>query len=123
MEALARRVCDGLYRSRHRLATIAICLLAAWLAFRVISGPNGWVVYHQKKAENRQLQVEVQRLQKENEDLERRINALKNDPKAIEKEAREQLRYARPGEVVYVMPEQRPSVVQSQNGIAQKTKP
>jgi cell division protein FtsB len=29
---------------------------------------------------------------------------LQADPKAIEKEAREQLHYARPGEVVYVEP-------------------
>jgi cell division protein FtsB len=31
---------------------------------------------------------------------------LKSDPKAIEKEAREQLRYAKPGEVIYLLPEQ-----------------
>jgi len=33
--------------------------------------------------------------------MEQEIKALKNDPKTIEKEARERLRYARPGEVVY----------------------
>ena len=32
------------------------------------------------------------------------IKSLKSDPNAIEKEAREQLRYARPGEVIYVVP-------------------
>ena len=32
------------------------------------------------------------------------IQALKTDQKAIEKEAREQLRYVRPGEYVYVPP-------------------
>jgi cell division protein FtsB len=39
--------------------------------------------------------------------LDAEIKALKSDPKAIEKEAREQLRYAKPGEVIYLLPEQR----------------
>ncbi len=104
---------QSLFRLRRRLATIAICVLAAWLALHLASGPNGWVAYHRKKIENRNLQQEVQRLRKENEDLERRVSALKNDPKAIEKEAREQFRYARPDEVIYVMPDQPPPPSQS----------
>ena len=105
---------------RRRLATLGVGLLALWLAFRIVSGPNGWIVYHQKKLEYRQLQQEVQQLQKENEELERRVQALKNDPKAIEKEAREQLRYAKPGEVIYVMPEPKATPVQKpQNSVAQ----
>jgi cell division protein FtsB len=49
-------------------------------------------------------------LQKENDLYTQQIRSLQNDPKAIEKEAREQLHYARPGEVVYVAPtQQRPT--------------
>ncbi len=72
-----------LLRWRHRLATIAVGLLALALGFRVISGPNGWTTFQRKKVENRQLQQEVQQLQQENEDLEHRVKALKSDPKAI----------------------------------------
>ena len=36
--------------------------------------------------------------------MEQEIKALKNDPKTIEKEARERLHYTRPGEVVYTLP-------------------
>jgi cell division protein FtsB len=43
-------------------------------------------------------------LQQENEAYTQEIKALQSDPKAIEKEAREQLHYTRPGEVVYVEP-------------------
>ena len=111
---------EYLFRVRRRLATLGVGLLALWLAFRVVSGPNGWIVYHQKKLEYQQLQQEVQQLQKENEELERRVQALKNDPEAIEKEAREQLRYAKPGEVIYVLPEQKAPVVQKpQSSVAQ----
>ena len=67
-------------------------------------GPNGMVVYRQKKAEYQVLQKEVENLQKENDSATDEVKALKEDPKTIEKEAREQLHYAKPGEVIYVAP-------------------
>ncbi len=106
---IAVTAASWLFRWRRRLATIAVGLLALVLGFRVVSGPNGWLAFQKKKIENRQLRQEVQHLQQENEELERRVKALKSDPNAIEKEAREQLRYARPGEVIYVMPDPRPA--------------
>jgi cell division protein FtsB len=45
-------------------------------------------------------------MDEENRRLDAEIKALKSDPKAIEKEAREQLRYAKPGEFIYLLPEQ-----------------
>ena len=56
-----------LFSWRGRLATMAILLLAAWLALRVVWGANGWIAYRDKKAQNRQLQLEVEQLQKEAE--------------------------------------------------------
>ena len=90
------------------MATIAVALLAGWIALHVMSGPNGWMAYRNKKVEYQRLEEQVGNLQQENAELESRIKALKSDPKAIEKEAREQLRYAKPGEVIYVMPEAKP---------------
>jgi cell division protein FtsB len=62
--------------------------------------------------EMKALQADVDRLQKENEESVERIKALKSDPQTIEHEARTQLGYTRPGEVVYVTPTppQRPPV-------------
>jgi cell division protein FtsB len=54
------------------------------------------------------LQNEVERLQKENDQYVERIKALKTDHHAIEREAREQLHYTRPGEYVYVAPDPAP---------------
>ena len=65
------------------------------------------VVYRTKRSEYQSLQKEIGRLQKENALYSEQINQLKTDPKRIEKEAREQFHYARPGEVVYVSPEPR----------------
>lgn len=100
----ARETCEWLYRSRRRLATSGVGLLAALLAYHVVFGHNGMVAYQQKRAEYKQLEQQIQQLQGENGQLSDRIKALKSDPQAIEKEAREQLRYTRPGEVVYVLP-------------------
>jgi cell division protein FtsB len=93
-----------LYGNRRRLATAGISLLAVWLFFHVVLGANGMVVYRQKRAEYRSLHQEIDSLQKENDHYSEQVKALQDDPKTIEKEAREQLHYTRPGEVVYVAP-------------------
>jgi cell division protein FtsB len=110
-EALAERwlektqpIRTALYRARRRLATAGVVLLTAWLFLHVMFGANGMVVYRSKRTEHRKLQSEIDRLQKENDVYTQQIKALESDPKAIEKEAREQLHYTRPGEVVYVEP-------------------
>jgi cell division protein FtsB len=92
------------YSGRRRLATGAIVLLAACISYHVVFGSNGMLVYEQKRSEFKQLQQEIEGLQKENGRYTRHIQALKSSPDAIEREAREQLRYAKPGEVVYVLP-------------------
>ena len=106
---LAQQAVDWFYRSRRKLATAGVGLLACLLALHVVAGPNGLFTYQKKRAEYRKLEKEVQQLQVENERLARRIESLKSDPNAIEKEAREQLRYARPGEVVYTLPNPPPA--------------
>jgi len=93
-----------LHGIRRRLATGAVAAVTVWLFVHVMFGANGMVVYRQKKAEYQNLQKEIGGLQQENERCTQRINSLQSDPKMIEKEAREQLHYARPGEVVYVSP-------------------
>jgi len=94
-----------LYRVRRRLATTAVGLFTVWLFLHVMLGANGMVVYRQKKNEIEDLQKQVDTLQRENEQYTQQIKALQTDPKMIEKVAREQLQYTRPGEVVYVAPE------------------
>src|SRR5512142_447568 len=99
---------EWMVRSRRKLATLLVFLVAGMVAVHVVFGSNGWAAYQKKRSENRQLQQELQTIQRENDQLEQRVKALRSDPKAIEKEAREQLRYAKPGEVIYVVPQPRP---------------
>jgi cell division protein FtsB len=114
-EAFAERCLDrarplwrAMYNARRRLATLGVIVLTGWLFLHVMFGANGMVVYRSKRAEYHKLQAEIDQLQRENEQYNGQIRALQTDPRAIEKEAREQLHYTRPGEVVYVNPAPRP---------------
>jgi cell division protein FtsB len=118
--ALLRRAAHLLYDLRTKLATVAVAALAVMLAMHVIFGANGMVVYQKKKAEFRTVQKDVDQLQRENQALSDQIKALKSDPNAIEKEAREQLHYARPGEVVYLTPGQPSANTPPPNASAKK---
>ena len=89
----------------RRLGTAAAVVLIVGVLLHAMFGANGMVVYRQKRAEMQTLQNEVVRLQKENSQQVDQIKALKTDPAAIEKEAREQLHYTRSGEFVLVAPD------------------
>jgi cell division protein FtsB len=102
-----RPVWSWLVLEWRRLGTAAALLLIVALLLHAMFGANGLVIYGQKRAEMQALQKEVERLQKENSQHVDQIRSLKSDPAAIEKEAREQLHYTRPGEVVLVSPDPR----------------
>ncbi len=104
----AEQLKQRLYRSRRNLATAGVGLLAVLLALHVVFGANGMMVYQKKRAEYRNLEKNLDDLKKQNEALSEQIRALKSDPAAIEKEAREQLRYAKPGEIIYLLPAPKP---------------
>lgn len=83
--------------------------LLCLIGYHVVFGANGFLVFHQKKAESQKLEQEIQALQEESARTQQQIKSLKSDPQAIEKEARERLHYARPGEMVYKLPSATPT--------------
>lgn len=93
-----------IYTLRRRIATIAVAVLAISLFVHVMFGANGMVVYRQKRMEYQELRKKIDQVQQENDRYTQQIQGLKSDQTAIEKEAREQLGYAKPGEYVYVPP-------------------
>lgn len=97
-----------LMRNWQKLGTVTAFLLIVGILLHAIFGANGMVVYRQKRVEMKALQEEVDRLEKENALNAERIKQLKSNPEAIEKEAREQLHYSRPGEVIFVAPQPPP---------------
>src|SRR5262245_38484947 len=109
---------------RRVLATLAIAVLALAAGYKVIYGPNGTIVYKAKRAEYERLRQEIAAETQRQHELHEKVRALQSDPKAIEREAREQLGYVRPGEKILV---QRPprvdahatNLAQSQPAVAQ----
>jgi len=92
----------------RRTAFLALALIMLFLIVHELFGEHGYLALRRRRQELETLQTEVKRLQEENQKLEQEIKALKSDPNAIEKLAREQLKLARPGEVIYALPEKPP---------------
>jgi cell division protein FtsB len=90
-----------IYRMRRVLATLCLAALATFLGYKVIVGANGMKIWQSKRAEVQQLQGDIERMTREQQELQRQVDGLqRGDPAMIEKEAREQLGYVKPGEVV-----------------------
>lgn len=104
MVEVLQRIAFRLYESRRKLATGGVGVLALAMAWHVALGPNGMVAYMHKRAEYRKLQTDIHSLDLENQQLQQQVERLRSDPETIEREAREQLRYARPGETIYTLP-------------------
>jgi cell division protein FtsB len=98
------RLGERVYAGRRRVATGAAAVLALWLGFHVIFGQNGLTAYEQKRHNQVMLEKELGALERENDLLKGHVDRLQNDPSAIEHQAREELHYARPGEVIYTLP-------------------
>ena len=88
----------------RKVATGAAALLTLGLGYHVIFGQNGLTVYQQKRQDAQNLERQLHSLQRENDLLKGHVERLQNDPNAIEHQAREELHYTRPGEVIYTLP-------------------
>jgi cell division protein FtsB len=90
--------------SWRKVATGAAAVGALGLGFHVMFGQNGLTAYEQKRQETKGLSLQLRSLEQENELLKGHVNRLQNDPAAIVHQAREELHYTRPGEVIYTLP-------------------
>jgi cell division protein FtsB len=88
----------------RRGATVTVVVIAGLLFVHVMLGANGMIVFRQKRTEYDSLKKQIVHVDQENERYTQQIEGLKTDQKAIEKEAREQLGYVKPGEYKYVSP-------------------
>jgi len=105
-DPIQRRALDWTLRAWRPAGTVVAIGLALLLTWHVVNGKNGLTVWHKKRTEDQQLRREIDDLQKENSRLRDHIEKLKSDPGAIEHEARERLHYAKPGEIIYTLPDQ-----------------
>jgi cell division protein FtsB len=98
------RVMKHAYEQRRRFATVAAAVLAVAVGYHVVFGQNGLTAYEQKKADALALSDQLRMLTDENEALKGHVERLQSDPAAIEHQAREELHYTRPGEVIVTLP-------------------
>jgi cell division protein FtsB len=92
------------YAQRRRFATVAAASLSVAVGYHVVFGQNGLTAYEKKKADALALSEQLRLLTDENESLRGHVERLQNDPGAIEHQAREELHYTRPGEVIVTLP-------------------
>jgi cell division protein FtsB len=97
------------YEQRRRGATIAAAALAVGMGFHVVFGQNGLTAYERKRHDARILEDQLKRLENENQQLQGHVERLRDDPGAIEHQAREELHYTRPGEVIVTLPNEAPA--------------
>lgn len=81
-----------------------LVLAVAVLVVHDIFGTHGFLVMRRTRSEIRKVQADLDRLNKENADLDQQVKDLKTDPRVIEKIAREDLVLARPGEIIVKIP-------------------
>jgi cell division protein FtsB len=102
--SVSERIVHAAARAWRPAGSVLAVALALLLTWHVVSGKHGLSVWQQKRVEDKQLLKEIDGLEQENARLRERIERLKSDPHAIEREAREKLHYAKSGEVIYTLP-------------------
>ena len=80
------------------LLTVAMLLLAVF-------NDKGLIEVRAQAKKLSTIESEISRLDTENKQFSTDIQALRSDPNAIEKIAREELKLVKPGEIVLVTPE------------------
>ena len=68
-------------------------------------GQNGYLALRRAHADVQKLHKEIEQLNEQNHQLSGDVHALKTDPAAVERVAREDMGLARPGELVFRLPE------------------
>jgi cell division protein FtsB len=70
-----------------------------------IFGAHGFIAMRKTQKEIEQIREQIGKLNKNNKSLSSQVDSLKTDPKAIERIAREEMGLARPGEIIYKLPD------------------
>jgi len=90
------------------------------LLLQDVFGTHGVLAMRRSGKEAQEIQRYIKLLDQENERLQEKVKALKTDPSAIEKIAREENRLARPGEYIF---EVQPRPGDSSHAVPQSANP
>lgn len=93
-------------RTLKNLWLPTLLILYVFVALSMAVGEHGFVHLWKLRQEQQTLESEAVTLLQENTGLRDRINRLQNDNGYLEKVVREELRFAKKGEIVYQFREQ-----------------
>ncbi len=92
------------FLGRYARAILGLALLL--LAIHDVFGSHGLLAMRRTQSQMHELRGQIDRLNQENSDLGNQVQALRTNPKAVERIAREEMGLARPGEMIFKLPEQ-----------------
>jgi cell division protein FtsB len=87
---------------RNLRTILGLAILA--LTIHDIFGPHGFLAMRNTQQTIKNYTAEMQKLDKENQELSDEVTSLKTDPRLIEKIAREDMGLAKPGELIFKLP-------------------
>lgn len=82
---------------------LGLALLALFI--HDVFGAHGFIAMRRTQNEIQQVRQQIDKLNGENKSMTDEVNSLKTDPRAIERIAREEMGLARPGELIYKLPD------------------
>src|SRR5258707_4399332 len=90
--------------ARRNARQILVLMLLALLVHDIF-GAHGFIAMRRSQKEIEAIREQIGKINSENKSLTEQVNLLKTDPKAIERIAREEMGLARPGELIYKLPD------------------
>lgn len=102
---ISEQIDDESQRFFRRNARYFFALAFFLLLLQDVFGTHGLVAMRRSKIQIQAVQAQIQQLDQENQELQQRIHSLRTDPAAIEKIARDRMGLARPGEMIFQIPD------------------
>jgi len=100
--AISREDVAGYFR-RNARQILALALFA--LLVHDVFGPHGFIAMRRTQKEIDEIRAQIGKVNDENKTLNDEVKSLKTDPKSIERIAREEMGLARPGEMIFKIPD------------------
>jgi cell division protein FtsB len=93
----------GEYLRRNTRQILGLALFA--LLLHDVFGTHGFIAMRRTQKEIEQIREQIGKINDQNKSLTEQVNSLKTDPKSIERIAREEMGLARPGEMIFKLPD------------------
>ena len=95
---------EDIFHGPHRKFAWFVVITTSVLIFLWLVGPGNTFIHWIKAGiEIKRQEKLIEMYQEENAELDRKVNMIRNDRDTLEKFAREQFRFAAPGEDVYII--------------------